>query len=116
MTFSPSWIRAHVANTWRLFHQNRLEKHRRECHLSVRLALAAANRGWSTWSGAAADAVLGAGNPHSAFRLSHSAMLTPRYLVPFHPRELPHFFADVLLIGGGLAGVVARKSRDAMSR
>jgi len=34
-------------------------------------------------------------------------MLTPRYLVPFHPRELPHFFADVLVIGGGLAGLRA---------
>jgi L-aspartate oxidase len=34
-------------------------------------------------------------------------MLTPRYLVPFSPRELPHFFADVLIIGGGLAGLRA---------
>ena len=34
-------------------------------------------------------------------------MLTPRYLVPFHPRELPHFFTDVLIIGGGLAGLRA---------
>ena len=35
------------------------------------------------------------------------SMLTPRYLVPFHPRELPHFFTDVLVIGGGLAGLRA---------
>jgi len=29
----------------------------------------------------------------------------PRYLVPFHPKRVPHFFADVLIIGGGLAGL-----------
>ena len=28
----------------------------------------------------------------------------PRYLVPFHPKHVPHFFTDVLVIGGGLAG------------
>ena len=38
--------------------------------------------------------------------------LTPRYLVPFHPRELPHFFADVLIIGGGLAGLRAANAVD----
>jgi L-aspartate oxidase len=27
-----------------------------------------------------------------------------RYLVPFHPKRHPHFFTDVLVIGGGLAG------------
>jgi L-aspartate oxidase len=30
-----------------------------------------------------------------------------RYLVPFDPRELPHHFTDVLIIGGGLAGLRA---------
>src|SRR5262245_3840061 len=45
--------------------------------------------------------------PHSAL-----AMLTPRYLVPFHPRELPHFFTDVLVIGGGLAGLRAANAID----
>ncbi|NLE38096.1 MAG: FAD-binding protein, partial [Pirellulaceae bacterium] len=30
---------------------------------------------------------------------------TPRYLVPFHPKQVPHFFADVLIIGGGLGGL-----------
>ncbi|MBN1589305.1 MAG: L-aspartate oxidase [Pirellulales bacterium] len=30
---------------------------------------------------------------------------TPRYLVPFHPKHVPHFFADVLVIGAGLAGL-----------
>ncbi len=32
---------------------------------------------------------------------------TPRYLVPFHPKRAPHRFADVLIIGGGLAGLRA---------
>jgi len=39
-------------------------------------------------------------------------MLTPRYLVPFHPRDLPHFFTDVLIIGGGLAGLRAANAID----
>ena len=30
-----------------------------------------------------------------------------RYLVPFHPKRYPHFFTDVLIIGGGLAGLRA---------
>jgi L-aspartate oxidase len=29
----------------------------------------------------------------------------PRYLVPFHPKRVPHHFTDVLIIGGGLAGL-----------
>ena len=32
---------------------------------------------------------------------------SPRYLVPFAPKDLPHFFTDVLIIGGGLAGLRA---------
>jgi L-aspartate oxidase len=39
-------------------------------------------------------------------------MLTPRYLVPFQPRELPHFFTDVLVIGGGLAVLRAANAID----
>jgi L-aspartate oxidase len=39
-------------------------------------------------------------------------VLTPRYLVPFHPRDLPHFFTDVLVIGGGLAGLRAANAVD----
>ena len=39
-------------------------------------------------------------------------MLTPRYLIPFHPRKLPHFFTDVLVIGGGLAGLRAANAVD----
>src|SRR6266566_4110948 len=40
------------------------------------------------------------------------SMLTPRYLVPFRPRELPHFFTDVLVVGGGLAGLRAANAID----
>jgi L-aspartate oxidase len=31
--------------------------------------------------------------------------ITPRYLVPFHPKKIPHRHTDVLVIGGGLAGL-----------
>jgi L-aspartate oxidase len=37
---------------------------------------------------------------------------TPRFLVPFHPKRLPHFFADVLVVGGGLAGLRAANEVD----
>lgn len=37
---------------------------------------------------------------------------TPRYLVSFTPRQLPHFFTDVLIIGGGLAGLRAANAID----
>ncbi|MFW6171390.1 MAG: L-aspartate oxidase [Planctomycetota bacterium] len=30
-----------------------------------------------------------------------------RYLVPFSPKQMPHFFTDVLVLGGGLAGLRA---------
>lgn len=39
-------------------------------------------------------------------------LATPRYLVSFTPRQLPHFFADVLIIGGGLAGLRAANAID----
>lgn len=38
--------------------------------------------------------------------------LTPRYIAPFHPRQTPHFFTDVLIIGGGLAGLRAAHAVD----
>ena len=38
--------------------------------------------------------------------------LTPRYLAPFHPKHVPHFFTDVLIIGAGLAGVRAALAVD----
>ena len=50
---------------------------------------------------------------HSSFCIP---MLTPRYLVPFHPRELPHLFTDVLIIGGGLAGLRAALAIDPQLR
>jgi L-aspartate oxidase len=37
---------------------------------------------------------------------------SPRYLVDFHPKQLPHFFTDVLVIGGGLAGLRAANAID----
>ena len=36
----------------------------------------------------------------------------PRYLVPFHPKHVPHYFTDVLIIGGGLAGLRAANAVD----
>jgi L-aspartate oxidase len=36
----------------------------------------------------------------------------PRYLVPFHPKRVPHYFADVLVIGGGIAGLRAAMEID----
>jgi len=36
--------------------------------------------------------------------------LIPRYLAPFHPKRVPHYFADVVIIGGGLAGLRAAMS------
>ena len=36
----------------------------------------------------------------------------PRYLVPFHPKHVPHFFADVLIVGSGLAGLRAALAGD----
>lgn len=38
--------------------------------------------------------------------------LTPQYLAPFHPKRVPHFFTDVLVIGGGLAGLRAALAVD----
>lgn len=38
--------------------------------------------------------------------------LGPRYLVPFHPKRVPHHFTDVLIIGGGLAGLRAALAVD----
>ncbi len=35
-----------------------------------------------------------------------------RYLVPFEPKRVPHLFADVLVIGGGIAGTRAALAID----
>jgi L-aspartate oxidase len=39
-------------------------------------------------------------------------LASPRYLVAFHPKQAPHYFADVLIIGGGLAGLRAANAID----
>ena len=36
-----------------------------------------------------------------------SNTLPPRYLVPFQPKRVPHFYTDVLIVGAGLAGLRA---------
>jgi L-aspartate oxidase len=36
----------------------------------------------------------------------------PRYLVAFHPKRVSHHFADVLVIGGGIAGLRATMAID----
>lgn len=36
----------------------------------------------------------------------------PRYLVPFHPKQIPHFFTDILIVGTGLAGLRAAVAVD----
>jgi L-aspartate oxidase len=36
----------------------------------------------------------------------------PRYLAAFHPKEVPHFFTDILIIGSGLAGLRAALAVD----
>ena len=38
--------------------------------------------------------------------------MTPRYLVPVHPKRVPHFFTDILIVGCGLAGVRAALAVD----
>jgi L-aspartate oxidase len=35
-----------------------------------------------------------------------------RYLTSFYPKQIPHFFTDVLVIGGGLAGLRAANAVD----
>jgi L-aspartate oxidase len=36
----------------------------------------------------------------------------PRYVIPFHPKQMPHLFTDVLIIGSGLAGLRAAAAVD----
>ena len=38
--------------------------------------------------------------------------LVPRYLVPIAPKRMGHYFTDVLIIGGGLAGMRAAQEID----
>ena len=37
---------------------------------------------------------------------------TPRYLSPFDPKRVPHYFTDVLVVGSGLAGLRAATAVD----
>ena len=41
-----------------------------------------------------------------------SEAVIPRYLVAFDPKGVPHYFADVLIVGGGLAGLRAAMAVD----
>ncbi|AMV37620.1 L-aspartate oxidase [Planctomyces sp. SH-PL62] len=43
-------------------------------------------------------------------------LLPRRYLVGFDPRELPHHFADVVVVGGGIAGLRAALGVPASAR
>ena len=38
--------------------------------------------------------------------------IVPRYLVAFHPKRVSHHFVDVLVIGGGIAGLRATMAID----
>lgn len=44
--------------------------------------------------------------------ISPTGSFLPRYLVPFHPKRIPHHFVDVLIIGGGIAGLRAAMQVD----
>ena len=44
--------------------------------------------------------------------MSDSSFEGPRYLVPFGPKRVPHCFTDVLILGGGLAGLRAALAVD----
>ncbi len=41
---------------------------------------------------------------------SYSMAFPQRYLVRFHPKHTPHVFTDILVIGGGIAGLRAALS------
>jgi L-aspartate oxidase len=46
------------------------------------------------------------------FGFGYLVKIMLRYLIPFHPKRYPHFFTDVLVIGGGLAGCRAALAVD----
>jgi len=49
---------------------------------------------------------------HDTNIVSRMAPHVPRYLVPFHPKSVSHYFTDVLIIGGGIAGLRAALEID----
>src|SRR5262245_45356214 len=49
-------------------------------------------------------------------QMLHPLALPRRYLVGFDPQELPHHFTDVLIIGGGIAGLQTALGLPASSR
>ena len=54
--------------------------------------------------------------PPSAFRpvpLADLRLDTPRHLVRFHPKRVPHMFTDVLVLGAGIAGIRAALAAQA---
>ncbi len=51
-------------------------------------------------------------SPNPECRIPTPAPFGPRYLVPFRPKRVPHQFADVLIIGSGLAGLRAASAVD----
>ena len=55
----------------------------------------------------------GAARGQTQWRLTHPVSdALHRYLVPFSLKQIPHFFTDVLIIGGGLAGMRAACAID----
>ena len=40
-------------------------------------------------------------------KVANRLCVCPRYLATFQPKQVPHFFTDVLVIGSGLAGLRA---------
>ncbi len=56
----------------------------------------------------------GLGNPAPlASPTARLATMLPRYLTAFRPKDVPHHFTDVLILGGGLAGLRAALEVDA---
>ena len=48
--------------------------------------------------------------------LAELALASPRHLVRFHPKRVPHMFTDVLILGAGIAGIraaLAARAADA---